>query len=175
MIKRLVAAAAFGLVLFAAQANAGGLFQGLPSFTPPFTNSECIPADTNLSSGRSPQSVCLTPSQLGLYAAPAAAITASGTAFTPNLASTNVVTISRTTTSTVANPTNVTSGRVWYMIITNNASSPASAAISSWGSTFKWASSTAPTLTSVLTKWDVLSCLNDGTYNNCWVEAAAVQ
>lgn len=167
--------AAFGLsLLFAAQAFAGGMFQGYPAITLPFSNSECIPADTNLSSGRSPQTVCLTPSQLGLYAAPAAAITASGTAFTPNLSSTSVLTINRTTTSTIANPSNGQSGRRWTLIITNG-STTNSAGISSWGSTFKWASSTAPTLTSTYTKWDVISCVNDGTYNNCWVDAASVQ
>src|SRR5215472_15100587 len=73
--KGAVAVAGLGLMLTASLAYAGGFFtNGVPPAggtqypsTIPLTGSETIPVDTNLASGRNPQSEAVTVSQIAQY------------------------------------------------------------------------------------------------------------
>lgn len=53
-------AVAATLALSSLGVQAAGLFSGLPSATPPMTDNECIPADTNLAQGLTPATECVT-------------------------------------------------------------------------------------------------------------------
>lgn len=53
-------AAAAALALSSLGAMAAGVFSGYPAAVPPVTDSECIPADTNLPSGLTPATECMT-------------------------------------------------------------------------------------------------------------------
>lgn len=52
------------LLALAVPASAQGMFPGLPNATPPLTGNECIPADTKLTGGLTPQTECVSPGNL---------------------------------------------------------------------------------------------------------------
>lgn len=52
------------LLAFSTVAHAQGMFPGIPSATPPLTGNECIPADTKLTGGLTPQTECVTPGNI---------------------------------------------------------------------------------------------------------------
>lgn len=90
---------------------------------------------------------------------------AAGT-MTPNLALSNsCVATFGAGNLTIANPTNVKAGQSWVLSLIQDGTGSRTV---TWGSNFKWASATAPTLSTAASAKDVISCFADTTTTiNC--------
>lgn len=192
MLRRLGVALGLICVVAVPLAFAAGLFPGFPivggaaycsSYTgaagttcvntvpagpTQLTGNETIPGDTNLSQGRTPQTVLVTPSALANWEQPTAALAYSTVTFTPNLATSRLFAGTLTKASPaptiIAAPTNPVSGQVWHIKLLQDATGGRTV---SWNSIFKWPSGTAPTLTATASKADVFKCVYDGTDHYC--------
>lgn len=66
---------------------------------------------------------------------------------------------------TIANPTNVKAGQTWLLSLTQDGTGSRTV---TWGSQYKWAGGTAPTLSTAASSKDVISCFSDTTTtHNC--------
>jgi hypothetical protein len=66
---------------------------------------------------------------------------------------------------TIANPTNVKAGQTWILSLTQDGTGSRTV---TWGSQYKWAGGTAPTLSTAASAKDVISCFSDTTTtHNC--------
>lgn len=150
-MKRLLIGALAGLFL-ATAAYAGGMFQGYPAATT-VTGAECIPGDTNLSQGRTPQTECFSPTLL-LAGSGATALT-DGATINSAITGNNVFTVTLGGNRTMANPTGANVGaRVLYVVTQDGTGSRTV----TWGTMFGWAGGTAPTLTTTAAHYDVITC-----------------
>lgn len=147
-------------MLFAAPAFAAGIItNGLPTTPSPLTGNEALAADTNLSGGRAPQSVQVTPSQLkGFFQAPVALTT-------PTVAYTSTIPINATqsavfslslgvTGAILETPSNLQAGQVFRVLITHSANGTKTL---NYPGIYKWVGGTAPTLSTTDGKVDMLT------------------
>lgn len=170
-------------------AYAAGLFPGLPTVQPagttgsvtvngvtipqsgytvlPLTGSETIPADTNLSSGRTPQTEAITVHQLHSYVrAPVALTSAASLAINAMLGDFFTHTIAAA--QSLATPTNLQSGQVFRIRVIQDATgsrvlTTANVPI------YKWTGLTTPgaILTTTAAAADMITCAYDGTFVLC--------
>lgn len=132
---------------------------GLPTTSAALTGNELIAADTQLPQGENPASYAVTPAQLkGFYRAPVALV--SGTVVTENALQSDLFTLTLTTNATLAVPTNLQAGQNWKVEVTQDSVGDRTLA---YASAYKWASGTAPTLTTTAGAIDLLSFTYDGT------------
>lgn len=167
-MKRLLLAAGF-LAGMIGIAFAGGLFEQFPSASHPLTGSETVPADTNLSGGRAPQTEKITVNQLKTYAVAPVALTPDQSVTSNgdvdiDLSLGNFFVVSLTTPATINTPTNAQNGQVWFLEAVQDS---AGSRTLSWAALFEWpevsSNNTAPTVTTTANSADIYQChtLND--------------
>lgn len=99
---------------------AAGLFPGLPAATSPLTGTECIPADTNLSGGRTPQTECITPLQLYSFAgSPVTLVDAATVSW--NAGAANVFYLTLGGNRNLDTPTGAANGQEIILVVTEDA------------------------------------------------------
>jgi hypothetical protein len=81
--------------------------------------------------------------------------------FTPDFDESNNIVTTLDSASTFANPSNLKDGASYTIIVKQDASG--GRVISSFGSAFKWAGGTAPTLSATANAVDILTFISDGT------------
>ena len=85
----------------------------------------------------------------------------SGGTYTPNFASSNSLTLTFGAGNlTIANPSNIVAGQTYQIALTQDGTGSRNA---TWGSYFKWAGGTAPTLTTTASAKDIVTCWADTT------------
>lgn len=126
--------------------------------TLPLTGNEQIPADTQLTGGTFPETEYITSAQLVSFDAAAQALTDAATIVTDLSAATKVFTVTLAGNRTLANPTNLTSGRSWKVYITQDATGARTLA---YGTNYTFSGGT-PTLTTTPAAVDSLSFTYDG-------------
>jgi hypothetical protein len=140
-----------GLLAITSPASAG-MFP-YPAASGTLTGTETIPADTNLSGGRAPQTEIITVNQL--QALRIAALTDGTT-----IASTAYPSIMNTVTlggnRTISSPTGQTSGAVVRYLLTQDATGSRTI---TWGGAFAWFGGSAPTLTTTGGRSDLITCV----------------
>lgn len=153
---RYLAKLAFGVLLavgLLGTASAQGLWPNLPSATQPLTGNETIPADTNLSGGRSPQTERITVGQL--QALRQSVLTGTGTlsidASTGNLFVYNMATAGAVG---IANPTNLLEGNTLQFVFAG----ATTATTINWATAYKWASATKPTMATTDGRLNLVTC-----------------
>ena len=147
-------------LLIAAPAFAGGIVtNGLPAATSPLTGAETLPADTNLSGGRNPQSEAVTPNQLkGYFQAPVALTN-------PTVAYSSTIPVVATgsalytvtldvTGATLETPSSLQAGQVLRVLVTQGSGGTKTL---SFPGIYKWAAGTAPTLSTTAGYVDMLT------------------
>lgn len=139
--------------------SAGFLTNGLPSASSPLTGIETVPADTNLTGGLNPASEAVTVGQLAQYVNAPAALTA-GTAVAVSGTSTNLFTLSLASSSTLSNPTNMQSGQVFRVLVTQAGGGSHTLG---YGTAFKFAGGTKPTISVTNGAVDMLTFVYNGT------------
>jgi hypothetical protein len=145
-------------MLFAAPANAGGIItNGLPTTPSPLTGAEALAADTNLSGGRAPQSVQVTPSQLkGYFQTPFSLTTptAYGTVAIDATQSSLFKLDLDVTGAVLETPSNLQAGQVFRIAITHTADGTKTL---NYPGIYKWVGGTEPTLSTTDDKVDMLT------------------
>jgi len=84
----------------------------------------------------------------------------SGSTIATNAANGNVFTLTLGTNATLSNPTNLQAGAHYMWIIKQDSTGSRTLA---YGSVFKWANASAPTLTTTANATDIISAVSDGT------------
>jgi len=148
---------ALGLSVLAGAVYAAGLFPGLPAYTV-ITGSEVVPADTQLSGGRQPQTVGYTMSQIKGYRAYALT---DGATIDVDASQGDYFTVTLGGNRTINTPTNLYDGQEFYMEVTQDATGSRSL---TWGTIFHWGGATqaAPTLTTTGSNADLLRFVYNG-------------
>lgn len=98
-----------------------------------------------------------------------AALTSSGASIAWNLDDAQFANHTFTENTTLANPTNMVNGGTYQLVFTQHASAPKTLA---WGSAYKWAGGSAPTISSTNSAKDILTCVSDGTNMYCNLQKA---
>jgi hypothetical protein len=156
---KLFALLALTALLFVGNANAQGLWPGLPSASLPLVGTEKIPADTNLSGGRSPQTEAITVQQLQTLRSNA--LTNATTATVPvNLATTSLFNVTLAQNGGIAAPTNATAGSVFTILVTQNATGGFTLA---WDPAYKWTGATTPTTSVTAGRTSRFDFVSNGT------------
>lgn len=149
------AALAIGIIT---AALAAGMFQ-YPAVTLPFTGSETVPMDTNLSSGRYPQTETATMNQVSSFTRTPVVLTDAATiTWDASQGSNYMVTLGGN--RTVATPTNVLPGQVLRLEVAQDGTGSRTL---TWNGFAHWAgeAQTAPTLTTTPSRIDVIYFLCD--------------
>ncbi len=84
----------------------------------------------------------------------------SGTTIATNCANGNVFTLTLATNCTLSNPTNLQAGGHYQWIVTQDGTGSRTLA---YGTAFKWANKTTPTLTTAASSVDIIDAVSDGT------------
>lgn len=155
-ISKYLAGFVAGLIAVAGLAWAGGIYQGYPAITLPFTGSETFAVDTNLTGGQTPQTELITVDQLSIYnTAPSAIAQGSGT-IAPSLATENFYTMTLTGTGAniLSTPTGITAGQIWRLAVAQDSTGSRTM---NYVGMFKFAGGTTPTLTTTALGVDLLT------------------
>jgi len=160
-MRSMLAGATVGLLMAASVAWAAGFFPGLPATTDySGMDSFRVPADTLYSGGRQPQTVYLTPAQLANNQAAPVALGTSGTiAVDASLSNLYTLTMSASGGNTLDTPSNLKAGKVFRIVVTATGSTRTM----DYQGIYKWASGTAPTLTTTSGYKDLLTFVCDTT------------
>lgn len=150
----LAAVVAFGLPV---AAFAGGMFQGYPAATS-ITGNECIPADTNLTQGLTPQTECVDPTLLLSGSGTTVLTDAVSGTVTPTLTGNNVFTLLAAGTSSSRTMANISGAIVGARVVFVVTQGGGGSNLITWGTMYGWAGSTAPTLSTAAGKSDVITC-----------------
>lgn len=130
---------------------------GMSAAAFPLTGSEMGAFDTQLTQGLAPESEAISVSQIsGFYRAPVALT--SSTLITPNASAAALFTLTLATNTTLAVPTNLTSGQSWRMEVTQDSTGARTMTLASG-----YKSSGTVTLTTTAGAIDLLSFTYDGT------------
>jgi hypothetical protein len=131
---------------------------GLTAATFPLTGNELIAADTQLTQGLSPESEAISVSQLrGFYRAPVALT--DGATIATNTSSSETFTVTLGGNRTLSNPTSLTAGQTYKVIVTQDATGARTLA---YGTAYKFSGSS--TLTTTAGAIDMLTFTSvDGT------------
>lgn len=140
-------------------AQAQGMFPGYPAASLPLTGSETIPADTNLSGGRSPQTELITVQQLqALRSASLSNSTAATVGI--NAATTTLFNVTLAQNGGIAAPTGAIVGQQLTMLITQNATGGYTLA---WDPIYKWPGGSAPTMSATAGRTSRFDWVFNGT------------
>lgn len=153
LVVGVIAAALVGSV-----ALAQGLYtNGLPAASNPLTGVERIPADTQLSGGRSPQTEYVTVGQLqGIRAVTAATLSNSGTqAISGTTGYLYPYTLS-TPNNGIGAPTNLQTSSILRFILKQDSTGSRTV---EWDPAYKWAGGSKPTLTTTAGRTDIVTCV----------------
>jgi len=146
------------VALIAGAALAQGLYtNGLPAAAAPLTGVERIPADTQLSGGRSPQTEYITVEQLqGIRAVASATLAASGTQSISGTTGYLYPFTLSTPNNGIAAPTNLQTSSILRFILKQDASGSRTV---EWDPAYKWAGAAKPTLTTTAGRTDIVTCV----------------
>ena len=161
-MKRTFYLALLAGLLAAGGAIAAGFYtNGLTAASFPLTGAETIPADTNLSGGREPQSESITVNQLKSYARTTSALTdAASVTIDASLA--EVYTLTLGGNRTLATPSNLQTGKVFRIIVAQDGTGSRTLA---YQGIYKWPGigGTAPVINVSASSLSVLTFLYNGT------------
>jgi hypothetical protein len=130
---------------------------GLTAAAFPLTGNEKIAADTQLTQGLAPESEAISLQQLqGFFRAPVALTSGATVAVDASLAA--LYTLTLATNTTLSNPTNLTSGQTFRVVVTQDATGARTMA---YGTSYKMSGTS--TLTTTAGAIDMLSFTYDGT------------
>jgi hypothetical protein len=124
----------------------------------PLTGNETFVAETGGVGGAAPVTVSVTPMALHTYAVPVSTLAYAAT-ITPDVSTSSAFTTTLTGNAVLANPANLTSGRVWRVEVKQDATGSRTL---TYGNLYKWVGRTAPTLSTTANYIDVLSFFYDG-------------
>lgn len=161
MKRSFLAATVAGLLATGSVLAAGYYTTGLDSAAFPLTGAETIPADTNLSGGRSPQSESITVNRLKSYARAIYALAdAASIALDASLGEVFSVTLGGN--RTLATPSNAQSGKVIRVIVKQDATGSRTLA---YEGIYKWAGigNPTPTINATPNSISVLQFIYNGT------------
>lgn len=155
------------------QTNLNGDNIGTGYVTLPLGSNYLIPMDTQLSSGRPPQTIAVTVSQMSLYSAPPNAITSAAT-LTINASLSNLHTITLGANSTLGTPSNLQAGqnfalRVQQDTVGSRVLTSLNIPIWRWSIPSNPAIASGVLLTTTANAVDLMRCTYDGTFILCAV------
>ena len=155
-VKQLMAVTVAAALLGTGAAYAAGFFtNGITAATPPLTGNETIPADTNLGSGLNPASEAITLNQLmAFFRAPTALTDAANISIDLTGGPMFTLTASLASGQTLSNPSNISAGQVFRVVVTQGSGGGHTL---QYGSFYKWAGGTAPTLSATAGSVDLLT------------------
>lgn len=161
MKRSFLSALVAGLLVTGGALAAGYYTNGLDSASFPLTGAETIPADTNLSSGRSPQSESITVNQLKGYARTTSALT-DGANVAINASLAEVFTLTLGGNRTLDTPTNLQTGKVYRIIVAQDGTGSRTL---SYQGIYKWPGigGVAPVINVSPSSLSVLTFLYNGT------------
>lgn len=152
-----------------------GVSIGTGYTTLPLTGNELIPADTQLSGGRVPQTEAISVNQLGLFTPAAVALTYAAT-IAPDASLGEFYTVTLTGALTLQTPSNLVSGKAFTLRV-NQDSTGSRVLTTASIPIYKWTGLAAGgvVLTTTANAQDMIACRYDGTFVLCTVTRDFVQ